>query len=88
MKKLRLNDLQIKSFVTSVDKQVTKTVKGGISNIQQSGCYSASPQECFDNKKTISPNCPTNQTSCNCIPPTWDGPLCDHHTIIVTICYD
>ncbi len=64
MKKLGLKDLKVKSFVTSVDNQISKTVKGGFTNNQQAGCDSVSPEECGIN--TLFPNCPTIFTDCNC----------------------
>ena len=88
MKKLRLNDLEVKSIVTSMDKQITYTVKGGFTNQQQTGCNSASPQECGIDTQFL--NCPTIFTDCACGtgPVTYDGPTCNPlKTIIVKICF-
>ncbi len=88
MKKLRLKDLQIKSFVTSVEKDSAETVKGGISN-QQVMCDST-PNACGPN--TLFQNCPTIFTDCACGSGTQEITIgaCDTQplkTILAKVCF-
>lgn len=67
MKNLKLNDLKIKSFVTSVDKEIVDTIKGGTSantSIQQRICDS-SPENCQEPSiQCGTNNCGTYPSGC------------------------
>ena len=61
MKKLKLNDLKVKSFVTSGDELNVKTVKGGAFTIYpQQGCDSDNHSDCCP----ITSDCPNNTNGC------------------------
>lgn len=65
MKSLKLKDLKIKSFVTSIDKDIVDTVKGGINTSVQQRICDSSPQNCQDlTNQCGSNNCETTPYSC------------------------
>lgn len=76
MKSLKLKNLKVKSFVTTVDKELIDTVKGGTANtsVQQRICDS-SPQNCQNpTNQCGSNNCQTTPFSCR---PSGGQRICD-----------
>ncbi|MGB3465476.1 MAG: pinensin family lanthipeptide [Cyclobacteriaceae bacterium] len=72
-KKLNLNEIKVKSFVTNLDQQTEKTVKGG-SHV--TGCGLCDTQDDFFCKTVVDKcivtndrNCPTNDFRCTWICP-------------------
>jgi hypothetical protein len=63
MKKLKLDNLKVKSFVTALEEEKAHTVKGGApARTIDLPCYEST--DCYESVKY---DCPTAYNSCDCL---------------------